>query len=364
MRFKDILSAEFRKSTSTFRLALLTIVPFLVAISLFMMLLVIWEKRHAGEDQLSELKEVARAFFGQIMVTRTWNALHGGVYTEVSETTRPNPYLEDPRRDIVCSDGTRFTKINPAYMTRQLSELTSLSRGYSFRLVSLKPVNPKNSPDAWEKDSLIDMEKRGTAEASTVYAEHDGRRFFKFLSPLRIEKPCLTCHASHGYKVGDIKGGISILVPMAQSDQLYTAKTRRTVLYILAVGTVSFLFITMITCFLSRRLSGEIEKNIDRERLTAIVELAGATAHEMRQPMTVIHNLVGLMNEKTRQNEPITEEEMMIIHDQCDRMNDTINKMLNITSYKTKDYFRGTKIVDFDSAAAPGREGGENEGEK
>ncbi|MFO0752809.1 MAG: DUF3365 domain-containing protein [Thermodesulfovibrionales bacterium] len=358
------MSAEVRKATSTFRLALLTLVPFLVVIALFMALLVIRERKHAEEDQLAELQEVARAFFGQIMVARTWNALHGGVYTEVSETTPPNPYLDDPRRDIVCSDGRLFTKINPAYMTRQLSELAALSRGYSFRMVSLKPVNPKNAPDAWEKEALAAMEKKGAAEASTVYQEQGGGRSFKFLSSLRIEEPCLTCHARHGYTVGDIKGGISIAIPMAQSDRLYAAKTKRTVLYILAVGAVSFLFITTITCFLAGKLSREIEKNIDRERLTALIELAGATAHEMRQPMTVIHNLVGLMSEKTRQSEPVTEEETGIINEQCVRMNDIIRKMLNITSYRTKDYFRGSRIVDLDSAASSGRGAEEKEGEK
>jgi len=34
-----------------------------------------------------------RSFFQEITTTRSWNALHGGVYVPVSESVQPNPYL-------------------------------------------------------------------------------------------------------------------------------------------------------------------------------------------------------------------------------------------------------------------------------
>jgi len=83
----------------------------------------------------------------------------------------------------------------------------------------------------------------------------------------------------------------------------------------------------------------------------AVVELAGAAAHELRQPMTVVHNLLSLFKEKVRHQENVTEEELKIIDAQCVRMNGTLDKMLNITSYKTKPYVGNERIVDLEKSA-------------
>ena len=46
------------------------------------------------------------------------------MYIKVSEITPANPYLKVPNRDIMTSDGLSLTLVNPAYMTRQVNELT------------------------------------------------------------------------------------------------------------------------------------------------------------------------------------------------------------------------------------------------
>ena len=40
------------------------------------------------------------------------------------------------------------------------------------------------------------------------------------MGPLVTEESCLKCHAAQGYKVGDIRGGISVSVPMKPLWQL------------------------------------------------------------------------------------------------------------------------------------------------
>ena len=37
----------------------------------------------------------------------------------------------------------------------------------------------------------------------------------RLMRPFRTESSCLQCHAEQGYKEGDIRGGISVAVPMA-----------------------------------------------------------------------------------------------------------------------------------------------------
>ncbi len=344
------VAGEPHGRTSPFRLTLEFLILVLATVSVVLVLLVVWEREKSEEELLSEMKVVGRAFFDQIMVARTWNALHGGVYAETSPETPPNPYLEEPDRDMTSTDGKRFTKINPAYMTRQMSEISAVSHGYKFRVISLRPVNPSSSPDSWERSTLMAIEKNRLPEGALIYRDSEGNRLFRYLKPLTTEEACLKCHAKQGYRQGDVRGAVSITVPMAHYDSLQSAKLRRTVISLVSISAAGFLLLSLVTFYLGRRLSREIEKNIERGKLTAIIELAGAAAHELRQPMTVVHNLLSFFKEKAKHREAVTEQELKIIEDQCVRMNGTIDKMLNITSYNTKPYVGETRIVDLEKS--------------
>ena len=64
----------------------------------------------------------ARAFFQQILDSRTWVAERGGVYVPLNEKTPVNAYLDPSDRVVTTTDGKVLTKVNPAYMTRQIGE--------------------------------------------------------------------------------------------------------------------------------------------------------------------------------------------------------------------------------------------------
>lgn len=156
--------------------------------------------------------QTARVLFQQIVLSRSWNAGHGGVYVPVTDTTRPNPYLIAPLRDLETSQGLKLTKINPAYMTRQIAEIAANSSGIQFHITSLKLVRPENKPADWEKKWLESFEK-GASEQGEFVPEGNGETSFRYMAPLTAEKSCLKCHAKQGYKVGDIRGGISVTLP-------------------------------------------------------------------------------------------------------------------------------------------------------
>ena len=42
----------------------------------------------------------------------------------------------------------------------------------------------------------------------------DGREYFRLMRPLVTEESCLKCHAVQGYRVNEIRGGLSVAVPM------------------------------------------------------------------------------------------------------------------------------------------------------
>lgn len=163
----------------------------------------------ADRQSLEVATEGARDMFRMIVLARAWNAGHGGVYVPVTPEVQPNPYLEHPRRDVVTTDGLRLTLVNPAFMTRLLSELAYTEGGTEFHITSLKPIRPKNAADDWERRALESFE-RGAKEKFEVVNASNGRVQLRYMAPLLVARPCLTCHEKQGYKLGDIRGGISV----------------------------------------------------------------------------------------------------------------------------------------------------------
>ena len=93
-------------------------------------------------------------------------------------------------------------------MTRQLSELSRKEMDVFFKITSLKPINPHNAPNAIERNALLKF-IHGEKEVFTRISKD---KFF-YMAPLKVKKPCLKCHKTQNYKVGDIIGGISIYIP-------------------------------------------------------------------------------------------------------------------------------------------------------
>ena len=174
-----------------------------------------WEYYSAKKHDAQTVLAVGRAFFEQVVVTREWNARHGGVYVYTGSTTTPNPYLKDKERDIRLDNGRMLTKVNPAYMTRQLSEISTELGTARIHITSLNPIRPENAPTPWERTALKAFES-GLPELATF----EGGQF-RYMAPLRTVESCLKCHREQGYSVGDIRGGISITLPYNRYEPLW-----------------------------------------------------------------------------------------------------------------------------------------------
>lgn len=174
----------------------------------------IWINWNWIQDHIQYLAQAeARASIDKDILYRGWNASHGGVYVPVTETTQPNPYLNIPEREITTPSGRLLTLINPAYMTRQIYELQKTTAIYAH-LTSLNPLNPGNKADAWEAQSLQSFES-GITETNSVELIN-GEEYMRLMRPFVAKEDCLKCHAAQGYKVGDIRGGLSVSVPMSK----------------------------------------------------------------------------------------------------------------------------------------------------
>ena len=159
---------------------------------------------------------------------RAWATEHGGVYVPLTGKTLPNPYLQNvPERDVVTPSKRILTLMNPAYMTREVLELSSKRLGLSGHITSLNPIRKENEADEWETTALKSFEK-GQKEFAGVNIIIQ-KKYFRYMAPLITEKNCLKCHEKQGYKVGDIRGGISSTVPWNSYDESITRQTTKAV---------------------------------------------------------------------------------------------------------------------------------------
>lgn len=183
-----------------------------------------------------------RSFFAEIVVTRLWLASHQGVYVKQKPGDEVNPYLAAVpglKTTIRDSAGDTYLLKNPALVTREISMIADQKGIFKFHITSLNPLNPGNAPDDFERLALESF-TRGAKEA---FAFEDSSRgtSFRYMAPLLTEASCLRCHAHQGYKVGDVRGGVSVNIPAAEtigqmkSNSVYLAFSVFGVLFIMVL---------------------------------------------------------------------------------------------------------------------------------
>ncbi|HIJ61785.1 MAG TPA: DUF3365 domain-containing protein [Rhodospirillaceae bacterium] len=236
-----------------------------VSVSLWLALA---NESHQQEDlAIGEARTNALSNFG----FRRWVSDHGGVYVIPDSMTPPNPYLKVPNRDVVTTDGTALTLMNPAYVLRELT-----SRGYvgQARITSLKPLNPINTPDEWEVKALQRLET-GEREVAEVIAG-DGEPVARVMVALITEKSCLKCHAQQGYEVGQVRGAIDTAVRLSRFDAVIDSQKRA-----IAVGHAGIWLLGMIGLgAVGYGGHRQISRQIDTDAALRLTQFTTDNAHD------------------------------------------------------------------------------------
>lgn len=157
----------------------------------------------------------AAALLEKDFLYHRWACGYGGVYVPVSPTTQPNPYLSHlPERDILTPSGRRLTLIIPPSITRQVYTVGKLAGKPQGHVTSLKPLQPENTPDLWEKAALQTC-ALGSREVCGI-DRLDGQDVVRLMRPFITEQGCLGCHVNQDYHRGEVRGGISVIMPMGK----------------------------------------------------------------------------------------------------------------------------------------------------
>jgi signal transduction histidine kinase len=273
----------------------------------------LWLIHSASEQQIDLARKMviqeAIAHFDNMVIARRWNAGYGGVYVKQQEGMKPNRYLKN--NHILSSDNEMLIKINPAWMTRQISELSNEKSDYYYHITSLKPINPGNAPDPFEIEALNFFERQRDEKYYHRFTE-TGQ--FNFMGALVTERPCLKCHRKQGYKVGDIRGGIRVSLPLElYREEVELIQHKRNLLMVL-LPLIALLIIGLFIKY-SFTLKQTRERMIMSEKMASLGGLVAGMAHEINTPVGIGIGSASQLTEMTKnlksayQQEEVSEEE-------------------------------------------------------
>ncbi len=259
----DKTHASIRAKTHFSYFAITLIISLLIGYSYY------WNITNIQDENIKLAYTEAKANWNKDDAFRKWSTRHGGVYVKPSERTPPSPSLANlPNRDLVTRDGTQLTLMNPAYMMRQMTQEFEELYGIKGKVTGKLQLNSINKPDPWQLKVLNLFESENLSE----YVEEtriNGEPFIRYMRPLYMEEGCIQCHGVLGFKVGDLRGGVSVSVPLApyissaQSTQ-QGVLAAHLVIWLIAIITISFFI------FVIRRLLKQSEFDALHDELTQL----------------------------------------------------------------------------------------------
>jgi signal transduction histidine kinase len=150
------------------------------------------------------------------------------------------------------------------------------SSGLYFNNVSDRPRNPENLADAFELEAMAWFRDNAQAkERVTEISGADGRLYYHYTAPLRIEQYCLKCHGDEaeapasirskyreafGYKLGDLRGIMSIKIPLSPAREHIWSVWRANFLTSLGGFFIVYLCLALLANVLVTRRLQRLEK--------------------------------------------------------------------------------------------------------
>jgi diguanylate cyclase (GGDEF)-like protein len=234
--------------------------PFLISlcviITLIFSAIFIFIDKSTSKLMMQRVREQAVTYIDLINHAKTWNFNYGGVYVEKKNNVKSNIYLKGLGKnpDVDCGNGRTFTIRNHAIMIAEFSQSSEHQDGVKFRMVSLKPLDPANTPDRFEQNAFTYLNTSRLEYSDVVQSA--GGPIFRYVAPLFADSSCLECHLGPEIKLGAILGAISVSIPIQQL--VIETNQRRLIILLSAVILIGFLI--SITYFLTYRLAADLEK--------------------------------------------------------------------------------------------------------
>lgn len=177
--------------------------------TLLLTLLFLWEIQNEDQRFAETLHLRAQILNQSTQALRNWVGSHGGVYVQVDDSVKPNPLLAGvPERDLQTPSGRQLTLYNSPALLRQIMDEFEAASGNRVRFSSLRPINPNNLADPWERGGLALLESG--AKQVQALTEIDGRPFYRLMTPMVLGANCLNCHTHDPKQLGSVIGAVTV----------------------------------------------------------------------------------------------------------------------------------------------------------
>lgn len=162
---------------------------------------------------LKNAQTAARASLDRDKTFRKWLTEHGGIYVPVSETARPNPYMDHlPERDIVSASGQVLTLIDHSTMIHQVHDVADHHLESHSYVFGNRALSSSTAPSDREQEIIAAFQQGGEEWTELT---NDTPRHLHLIQPFVADSSCLKCHGVQGFREGDILGGVGIMIPWA-----------------------------------------------------------------------------------------------------------------------------------------------------
>ncbi len=266
---------EKLKSVFDRRVSFKFLVTVAAAIIMVFIIMFIWISGELERHIMDQVRKQAIILHRQIVLTRQWVAEHGTILAPKGPNLKPSSYISDSVVNV--DQNTEHVRISPSMLTSILSDMALEEGLYTFRLRGPAPLNPGNKPDEIE---MLALKKIREGDHKGIFHRErtgDGEAL-RYIAPVVMSKNCMECHGSKGFKVGDIGGVLSVIIPMDNA-----AKAIKQSSNILLAGGVALAGALITLVFLSARF-------IVFQRLSDVKRIMTRIAKE---PLPTTNDIVG-----------------------------------------------------------------------
>lgn len=234
----------------------LCLIAVLLAVSLGANL--VWTSANKHSQMENELREQARALAQQM--DAVWEFMVAN---------------QDRLAQVAFTEDGVYQGLHCAIAGRIIGQSFTMHSDYTTRFVNFNPRNKAGEPDDYEAAALSAFHDDASRADYYGFADYEGRQVFRYVAPMTIEEACLQCHGEpageldvtgapkEGWKMGDVGGAISIIMPL----DVYQANERESVaqdvLFFAIMLAVCLVVVYVALTYLVTRPLGKIRSGVD-----------------------------------------------------------------------------------------------------